>query len=482
MSDIMMTCGTCKNFTGETCIIRNNQTVKRGQHCANWEEGFHAARRGELEKRANLQKQEKPAKDHNIAADELMSVHKFITNIDTDEIFVYHEGIYIPAEPLIRFECHGLLGANTGKRFITETIDSIKRQTFNSLDDLTPDKELFCLKNGILNISTKEVSPYTPDLVFFSKLPLTYDPELDCLKIKKFISELVAEEDVKIIQEFIGYCLLRQYPIHKSFMLVGEGANGKSTFLNLLKTFIGQGNCSSIALQKLETSNFSIGGFEGKMVNIFADLPSKALSGTTYFKMLTGEDLIEADRKFKEPIKFVNYAKLIFSANTIPQIKEDTTAIWRRWVIINFPNTFSGDNEEINYLSELITDQEMSGCLNWALEGLARVLKHSKFSNSKTTEDTRDEYIRKSDSVAAFIMDCVIVSYDGFIPKKLCYSKYIEYCQKLNYPISSEQKFFKEIPLKVRVSEERRGSIGQRERGFVGIMFNEDDENTQTKL
>src|SRR5208283_2759033 len=97
------------------------------------------------------------------------------------------------------------------------------------------------------------------------------------------------------------------------------------------------------------------------------------------FKMLTGGDSIGTEKKFKDEYSFVNYAKLIFSANKPPKVTdEDSYAFWRRWILIEFPNQFGDDKKDPEILNKLTAEAELSGLLNWALEGLARLRQQKK--------------------------------------------------------------------------------------------------------
>ncbi len=82
-----------------------------------------------------------------------------------------------------------------------------------------------------------------------------------------------------------------------------------------------------------------------ELANIFADLPKQPLKYTGVFKMLTGEDEICADRELRDPIYSKNYTKLIFSANKLPEVIDQTYAFWRRWIVVEFPNR-SLDNHQ----------------------------------------------------------------------------------------------------------------------------------------
>src|SRR5208337_5133071 len=99
---------------------------------------------------------------------------------------------------------------------------------------------------------------------------------------------------------------------------IGDGSNGKSTLINLIKALIGLKNVSSRGLQELEMNRFAKADLYGKLANLYADLPDTALRSVGIFKMLTGGDPITAERKFQNPFKFISGAKLIFSCNKVP--------------------------------------------------------------------------------------------------------------------------------------------------------------------
>jgi len=308
--------------------------------------------------------------------------------------------------------------------------------------------------------------PHTPDIIFLNKIPVNYTIDAGCPKIKEFISEIVPESDILLTQEMFGYCLYRDYSLDKAFLLIGEGSNGKSTLLNLLTKFLGKENVSSISLQDLDTNRFAIAELHGKLANIYADLPDLALNHTGKFKMLTGGDIISAERKFKGHFTFVNYAKLIFSCNKVPESRDDTTAFYRRWCIINFPNKFEGENRNPNILEEISTEEELSGLLNWALEGLHRLLKNKQFSNSITTEEIREQYIKQSNPVLAFVEDRLISDSQGEISKDELYRAFCDYCEEIGLPTKAKNVFGRELPRYIAVDSGQTREKGRIWRGI----------------
>jgi putative DNA primase/helicase len=289
-----------------------------------------------------------------------------------------------------------------------------------------------------------ELSPKpADDQIFFTKLPMNYDPKADCPKTKKAVTEWVSAEDARVLQEILGFLLTPGYKFAKSFLLVGEGRNGKTVLLNLLTAFCGEHNVSHQSIQSLTSNRFSRASLRFKLANIYDDLPEMALKYTGDFKVLTGDGWISADRKNKDFWDFKPSAKQIHSCNRVPETWDQSAAFYERMVIIKFPNTFSdkapGTNP--NLLAELTTPEELSGLLNWALEGRKRLLAQGGFSLTKTLEERRREYIENSNSIQDYAEKCIKLKEGGQETKEHTYSDYVKFCKNTNRKADSIRRF-----------------------------------------
>jgi len=407
-----------------------------------------------------------------LLAEDIMSESHFVTMRDSREVYVYDDGFYQAwGEVFIKIKCKAKLQDEYRRSRFEEVLDYIRASTFIKRREEEP--HLIPLRNGVLNIKTMMLEPNNAEYLFFNKIPVDFNPESDCPKIKKFFREIAgSEEDVAVMEEAVGYCLYRDYFIAKAFMTVGGGANGKSTWLNLVKMFLGADNVSGRSLRDLEERRFAKADLHTKLANIYADLPDEALYHTGTFKMLTGRDFIAAERKHQHPFHFVNYAKLLFSTNKVPEAYDDTDAFFRRWIILNFPNVFTGDNDDQHIIDKLTTDEELSGLLNLALSGLKQLLDRGHFSYMKTTDEIRDDYVRKSSPIAAFVIDYIETDSEAFIAKKLLYATFAAYCRAKEIPCVTPDTFFKNLPSKVAVSDFRPQIGKERPSAFRGIRYN----------
>lgn len=364
-----------------------------------------------------------------IFAREAMNHVFFKTDELTDQTYIYNvaKGIWeANAEPFIKNLMAEKLKSALRKHQYREVIFNIKA---NSYENVAESQNKIALQNGILNLDTLKIEAPTPGNFILSQITPTYNLQADCPVIKKALLEILGSFWLPTIQEYIGYCLYRGMPFHKLLLLIGGGNNGKSKILALITEFLGPKNCSSIPLQQLCEDKFSLAQLYGKMSNICADLSSSEISKLGPLKLLTGDDYIYARNLYSKGFSFKNKAKMLFSANIAPQINENTDAVYRRLLVIPCNNKFEGKNCDPNILAKMTTPTELSGLLNWALEGLKRLLKKGHFTNDQSAEKIRTNYIRQSNPAKAFIEERIEYVNDctQFIPK--LYEEFIKFCK-----------------------------------------------------
>lgn len=374
---------------------------------------------------------------------------KYLVTKDNQEIYRYNGSYYEPnGEQFIRARVQDMIGLTCTPEIKNKVISCVKddfhlwidREQFNN------NTNVINLKNGVYNIETKEFNEHNPSHFFTYEISVEYVPETDCQKIKALLSQILTPEDIPIIQELFGYCLYPRYDIHKAFMFIGDGANGKSTLLNLLTMFLSKTNISSVPLQDITKDRFASCDLHGKLANICADIPNTALNDTDNFKKLTGQDSIRGQQKFKKPFDFTNNAKLIFSANQIPATPIDQSdAFFRRWILINFPNRFIGSNCDRNILKKITTPREMSGLLNWAVEGLQRLLEKGEFSMNLSIDDVREHWNKSSDMIAEFIQEHLEKDVTSTVTKEEVYNQYKQFAREKKYPTIASNVFSKKL-------------------------------------
>jgi len=419
----------------------------------------------------------------SIIVNHLINVYHIKTPVINDSvlgIYCYDGGAYIECEEKLEFllkEYYSLYGfEEVGIRY-----RSLRTEFLAQLEDSTKVFEgfnyhLLLFKNKVVDwkslVYEDKLVIYdpNPDLMIFHKIP--WRIEVDVLTnglgrtkeglVKELESEVKEVTDIfkdwvgdkwLLLYEIIGYTLLAgEYPLHKAVMLYGEGRNGKSVYLGLIRKLLGDNNVVSIPLQDITNnkSRFILSYLYGKMANISADLPSEALRNTGLFKMLTGEDPITADRKFRDPITFVNYAKMLYSCNELPKVHDMTPAYWRRWLVIEFPKQFPLNERFKKRLYNELLPKYAAKILSYSLLLVRYVVREGKFSFEESEVDYKEIWLRETNSVYAFIQDMVkegvlVKDPDGRVETDELYRLYVKYCDREEREALAKAQFTTEL-------------------------------------
>ena len=345
--------------------------------------------------------------------------------------------------------------------------------TYVNRSDFDTDIDVINTEDCILNLHTLEVKPHSPDYLSLVKIPVKYDPEAKCPKISEFFNQVVGPEDIPVVIQMIGYCLYRTWIYQKSFMLYGRtGSNGKGVLLSVIEALLGRHNCSHRSLQDLDINRFATADLYGKYANIFGDLKSTKLLETGNFKVMTAGDAVSAEHKFAQPFTFRNYAKMIFSANLIPESEDKTDAFYRRWVIIQFNKRFADGKEDAELTKKLTTPEELSGLLNLALKGLHDLITEGGFHH-KTIEEIKQEYEENTSDVNAFlIQECVVDTNNPEyrILTDDLYASYVNLCKSRRVLPFEKSVFGKELA-KHGIHSSQHWDGGGRDTYYLGVIL-----------
>jgi P4 family phage/plasmid primase-like protien len=406
-----------------------------------------------------------------------MDRYRFRTMSDTKEIFYYDEGrgIYVSgAEIVIESQAELMTDGKVSTSTVNEAMNHIRRRTYTNRTEFdTSEPHILTLQNGLLNIDTLGLKEHSPDQLSLVQLSVKYDPAAKCPRILKFLAQVLHPQDVFTAMQIIGYCLYKTAKFEKAVMLVGPGLNGKGVFLKIIEALVGLENTSHVSLQDLDRERFAAEGLYCKMVNTHADLTQVKLSSTGNFKMLVSGDSIRAQKKFKDPFNFRNYAKLIFSANKIPESDDQGYAYYRRWLILEFEKIFDEGDKDTELIGKLTTPEELSGLLNLALIALRKLRKDNGFKDIPV-EKIRKQYEEKSNIVKAFIEACCVVNVEEpeyYTLTTNVYNEYIKFCRdKHERPL--EINVFGKKLAELGIEKDRiRYYGGQRENCYIGIKL-----------
>lgn len=288
-------------------------------------------------------------------------------------------------------------------------------------------KDVIQFKNTIINITTGEQSRATPHLFVTNPIPWELDEDgfTETPKMDKIFEEWVGKEHIQTLYEILAYCLVPDYPIHRIFCFIGGGMNGKSCFLNLLRKFVGGGNCCSTELDTLLQSRFEVTRLHKKLVCQMGETNFSEMNKTSVLKKLSGGDLIGFEYKNKDPFEEINYAKIIIATNNLPSTTDKTIGFYRRWMIIDFPNQFS---EKKDILSDIPEEEYTALALKCSMI-LKDLITKREFTNEGSIEDRIKNYEDKSDPLEKFMKEFTTEKYDGHIWKSEFEKRLNEWCK-----------------------------------------------------
>jgi len=345
------------------------------------------------------------------------------------EMYVYRDGMYFEAENEIIYpEVQAVLGSKTTNSAKREVFGLIASMTIKSRNVFTSAPlDLIPVINGVYNRASRTLLPHSPDYKFTFQFPVAFDPEATCPLTSAFFDQIFDSDQRMLVEEWLGYYFYRNYQFKKAIIFVGEGDTGKTTLLQVINNLIGLKNISGISLQKMATDKFAAAQMFEKHANVWDDLDSKDVSGTGNFKIATGGGSIGGEYKFGNQFMFVNFAKLTFACNKIPDVSDfDDNAYFNRWLVVRFENTL--EKKISNFIQTLTTDAERSGLFNLAMVGLDRLLANGGFSYNKTALDIKKEMMRSSSSVAQFVAERLEQENGSEITKEDLYDSYSQYC------------------------------------------------------
>ena len=372
------------------------------------------------------------------------------------QLHIYHDGVYVP-------------GSREIEQKMIQHLPMLKATQRNEvlkyLDIVVPelrveDVNYIAFENGIFDIISGEMMEFNPSIVLTNKIPHKYNKSAYSELGDKTLNKLACNDKAirKLLEECIGYCFFRANELSKAFVLTGEKANGKSTFLEMVRGVLGESNCSSLDIGELD-ERFSIATMGNRLANIGDDISDEFLQGkaVAMFKKIVSGNEVKAEIKNDPNIYFMKpYVKLLFSANDIPRMKDKTGAVLRRLVIIPFNAKFSkADPDYDPYIIWKLRDEEVMEYLcKLAIDGLKRVLENKEFTRSKKVEKEIKDYEIHNNPILLFLEENTLEDIVNQ-PTRIIHRKYKMFCVENGFSEMTLSNFSKELKRRLDLDVKR---------------------------
>lgn len=256
---------------------------------------------------------------------------------------------------------------------------------------------------------------------------VAYDPEADCPRWQQFLMEVFAgdAELIAYVQRAVGYSLTGETSEQKMFICHGLGANGKSTFLEIIGALAGD-NYMATSFATFDADNNDskrddLAVLRGKRLVVAIESDEDRRLAEARVKALTGQDTISCRFLYGRYFTYKPTFKIWLAVNHKPVVRGTDHGIWRRLALIPFNQTFSGDRLDAKLPAKLRA--ELPGILNWAIEG-ARLWYAHGLGKCAAVDGATATYRTESDVIGLWLDECCILGDNLSTPAKELYSNY----------------------------------------------------------
>ena len=370
------------------------------------------------------------------------------------------------------------------ERTIAAGLKLSKHALLTDYGALNADPWRFNVQNGTLDLRTGALRPHDPaDLITFLA-PVAYDPAARCPTWERFLLEVFAGDRdlVAFIQRAVGWSLTGVVKERALFFLYGDtGKNGKTTLVETLMKLVGASGEASYGYgRKVGADTFmksknpednqrKAATLAGPRFVCTSEVDEEHRLNEQLIKDITGGDTLEGRRLYQEAFTFKPQFKPWMYGNHKPEIRGTDDAIWSRVRLVPFEVSFKG-REDLDLADKL--EAELSGILNWAIEGCLDWQRHGLQPPAKVQAATQ-AYREEMDVFGPFIRECCIVHRNSEVLSSQLWAAYRNWCTTNGVKEESQTKLGKYLTHKGFLLKKTSGKI---KRLGIGLVVLESGE------
>lgn len=342
-----------------------------------------------------------------------------------------------------------------------------------ALSKLDNSVNYIAFRNGLFNLTTGNMEPFRPDVLLLNSIPWDYEPDIVCEDTDKMLDKIAAgDPGVRyLIEEMMGYTMYRANIYRKAFVLLGDGSNGKSTLIHLMERVLGEENTSHLDMQQL-ANRFDLEMLHGKLANLGDDISDEFMKGqqVSIFKKIVTGNKVKAEEKGKPAFSFAPYSKLIFAANAMPRIKDDSHAIQDRLLIVPFNARFTKSDPDYDphIVARLRSDKAVKRMIVLAVDALLDVLERDAFTQPDAVTREVEKFAIENDSVLGFLDETPRDQVYGSVVKDILH-QYEQWCHDNGMTPKGQIKLSKGVKLHYRLKSENKSIGGRSARVYVDM-------------
>ena len=280
--------------------------------------------------------------------------------------------------------------------------------------------------------------------ICMNRLPVNYNPQAaEPARWISFLRELFYEDEIPMVQEFLGYCLIPTTRAQKMLLVIGNGGEGKSRIGRVMRAVFGD-NMNVTSIQKLACDRFCRADQEGILVVVDDDMRMDALEDTNNLKQIvTVEGKVDLERKGQQSVQGLLYVRVMgFGNGTLSALYDRSDGFYRRQLVVL---TKPKDKDRIDdvMLGEKLA-AEVEGIVLWMLEGLHRLISQDfHFTISERTRQNMDEIRRSDNNIMEFYESTGYIRFEKgtYASTRDLYIAYVQWCMDNAEKPLSEKTF-----------------------------------------
>lgn len=371
-------------------------------------------------------------------------------------------------------------------RRVVECFNVIVNEAFEK--DTTLNPRMIYLSNG--NLQLKGFGEYEfikDDSFTLHRLPTVFDVNARCPVWKQFISELFYEEDIPVVQEYLGYLLVPTTKAQCALFILGNGGEGKSRIIRVVSELLGN-KATPIELANISTDKFFAAQIENSLCAYDDDCPIDKIERTDLFKkIITADAPMRVEQKYKETRSVYLHSRILACSNAAFSSKFDRTDGFYRRLMQVVVRPLNPNRKNNAQLSDMLST-ELSGIFNWCLEGLLRLdAQNYIFTRSSRIDKFTQQLKEDNDSVLAYLNSgAVHFKQDAVTATKDLYKHYCEWCNDEGHYAINCPAFSKRLSLCASTFNMYRAEHiirnGKHARGYRGVELADATWYPETKL
>ena len=367
---------------------------------------------------------------------------------------------------------HAMLSENAGKLKAMIDVASNLEGLIISPDDLDADIWKLNCKNGVVDLTTGELTSHIREYYMSKLCPVEYNSDSHAPRWMEFLKDITGDssELMKYLQKAVGSSLSGDASEQALFVLYGIGANGKSTFLNTISDLLGDyarnTPSETFMAKRIETIGNDIARLQGARLVTAIEINEGQRLSEALIKSITGGDRITARFLYGEYFDFKPQFTPFLVVNHRPVIRDTSHSIWRRIKLIPFTVTIPEDKKDKQLPVKL--REELPGILAWAVEGCLLWQKEGLDMPDEVKEAT-EGYREDMDTFSTFIEECCIVEEGKKVSNRGIRYAYETWCRENgDYPLG--QKLFNAKMTERGFAVKRSGANGSRDWHGIGLV------------